>query len=417
MCSSDLVGGVGIGGLNSSKELTTSAFVEGFSERNYARLSGYSFQDINQGAVSGKTPLVLPLGQYNWLGAADRWGGRTSVDTSILGLTRDIGTDSHRLSVRPAWQRPATSAGGSITTVTAALQADAYDVNNVTQPGGRNFDGQTGRLMPQTMVDWRFPLAKQHEHFTEVLEPIGAVVAAPIGGNSPKIPNEDSQVVDFDDLNIMSMSRYPGFDRVEGGERVVYGVRWTGYGESGASTGAFLGQSYNFQKHPDFGSGSGLENNTSDVVGRLRITPGDYFDFLYRFRADADDGMFRRNEVGFSVGPPRLRLTNEYSFLRSVPSTASQTLTAGNREQMATSASAVLSDHWNIAGTTINDLTTATGGPLYNALSLTYHDECLTLVTTFFRRYTSQTDLPASSGVFFNFIFKYLGDFETGQKP
>lgn len=407
----------GVAGLNSSKELTTSAFVEGFNERNYARLSGYSFQDVQANAVSGQTPLVLPLGQYNYVGSADRWGGRTSVDTSILGLTRDIGTDTRRVSVRPSWQTPFTSSGGSVTTFTTALQADAYDVNNVQQPNGQNFGGQTGRLVPQTMADWRFPLAKQHERFTEVLEPIAAVVASPVGGNSPKIPNEDSKSVDFDDLNILSMSRYPGVDRVEGGEHVVYGLRWGGYGQSGASTSTFLGQSYSFQKHPDFGTGSGLENNTSDVVGRLRITPADYFDFLYRFRTDADNQMFRRNEVSLAVGPPRFRIYNEYSFLRASPNPTGAQLTTGNREQMITSASIVLTDNWNFGAATINDLTSATGGPLYNSLSLTYHDECLTLTTTFFRRYTSDRDLTAGSGIFFNFVFKYLGEYETGTKP
>ena len=418
----NLGSGVGnVAGLNTSKELTTSAFVEGFDQRNYARLSGYSFQDINTGAVAGKTPLVLPLGQYNYVGLADRWGGRTSVDTSILGLTRDIGTDTRRVSVRPSWQKPVTSSGGSITTFTTALQADAYDVNNVTQPNGQSFGGQTGRLVPQTMADWRYPLAKQHERFTEVLEPIAAVVAVPTGVNPPQIPNEDSQSVDFDDLNILSISRYPGIDRVEGGEHIVYGLRWSGYGQSGASTSTFLGQSYSFQKHPDFGVGSGLDNNASDIVGRLRITPADYFDFLYRFRTDADDLMFRRNEVGLAVGPPRFRITNEYSFLRASPNTNGTQLVTGNREQMATSASIVLTDYWNIGGTTINDLTSATGGPLYNSLHFTYHDECVTFTTTFFRRYTSTgvgtNTVGPTSGIFFNFIFKYLGEYETGQKP
>jgi hypothetical protein len=46
-----------------------------------------------------------------------------------------------------------------------------------------------------------------------------------------------------------------------------------------------------------------------------------------------------------------------------------------------------------------------------------YHDECLTFTTTVFRRYTSDRDLTPATGVFFSFIFKYLGDFESGQRP
>jgi LPS-assembly protein len=414
-------GGAGsqLGGANSAKELTTTAYVEGFSERNYGKVSGYAFQDIQANAVSGQTPLLLPLAQYNYVGGNDSWGGHTRLDSSVLGLSRDIGTDSRRLSLRPSWQLPYTSSAGHMTTVTTQLQADAYNVNNVPIENGNSFSGTTGRLFPQMMVDWRYPFARQHERFTEVLEPVGAVVAAPPGNNPSKIPNEDSPAVDFDDLNILSMSRFPGVDRVEGGERVVYGLRWSGYAQDGAQASTFVGQSYAFQKHPEFGAGSGLDNNVSDVVGRLRVTPAEYLDFLYRFRMDADNGMFRRHDVGLAAGPSSFRFTTDYVFSRAQASTATAlaTTNVGNREQISAGLQIKVTDNWDVRGQTIQDLTTATGGPLYNAGSVIYHDECLTFTTTVFRRYTSDRDLTPATGVFFSFIFKYLGDFESGQRP
>jgi LPS-assembly protein len=412
-------GGNGIGSANSTNELTTTAYVEGFSERNYGRISGYTFQDIQAGANSSQTPLILPLAQYNYVGSPDKLGGHAGLDANVLDLTRETGADSRRISLRPSWQLPYTSPAGYVTTWTTSLQADAYNVNNVPLGNGSSFSGTTGRLFPQTAVDWRFPFSKHHDSFTEVLEPIAGAVAAPNGSNPSRIPNEDSVAVDFDDTNLFSMSRYPGVDRVEGGERVIYGLRWGAYGQTGGSTEAFVGQSYAFQKHPDFGIGSGLENNASDVVGRLRVSPNDYFDFLYRFRTDASDGTFRRNEVGVSVGPPRFRLTNDYVFLRAQPDQAAQLsqLANGNREQMSTTLSVGLSDHWSIGAQTVNDLTSATGGPLFNSGTVTYTDECLTVTTTLFRRYTSDRDLTPATGIFVNFIFKYLGDFGSGSRP
>lgn len=412
-------GGGGVGSASSANELTTTAFVEGFSERNYGRISGYTFQDIQAGADSSQTPLILPLAQYNYFGAPGLLGGRASLDANVLDLSRETGADSRRISLRPSWQIRDTSPLGFVTNWTVALQADAYNVNNADLGNGTSFSGSTNRLFPQTMLEWRFPFAKQHEGFTEVLEPIAGGVAAPNGSNPSRIPNEDSVAVDFDDTNLFSMSRYPGVDRVDGGERLVYGLRWGLYGHNGGSTSAFVGQSYSFQEHPEFGIGSGLDDNASDVVGRLRVTPNDYLDFLYRFRTDASDGTFRRNEVSMSVGPPSFRLTNDYVFLRAQPNQASQLaqLTSTNREQMATSLTVGLSDHWTIAARTVNDLTTATGGPLFNSGALTYTDDCLTVTTTVFRRYTSDRDLTPATGFFVNFIFKYLGDFGSGAKP
>jgi len=49
--------------------------------------------------------------------------------------------------------------------------------------------------------------------------------------------------------------------------------------------------------------------------------------------------------------------------------------------------------------------------------SVTYTDDCLTVTTTVFRRYTSDRDLTPATGFFVNFIFKYLGDFGSGAKP
>jgi LPS-assembly protein len=412
-------GGSQLGGANAAQELTTTAYVEGFNERDYGKVSGYAFQDLQANAVSGQTPLLLPLAQYNFVGNNDSWGGHTRVDSSVLGLSRDIGADSRRLSVRPSWQLPFTSSAGDVTTFTGVVQADAYNVNDVpVGDNNRTFDGTTGRVFPQMMVDWRYPFARQHERFTEVLEPVAAVVAAPNGNNPAKIPNEDSQLVDFDDLNILQMSRYPGVDRVDSGQRVVYGLRWSGYGQNGASTDAFLGQSYSFQKHPEFGIGSGIANNASDLVGRWRVTPANYLDFLYRFRVDAETGTVRRHDVGLAAGPSSVRFNMDYVFARAQPDTTNVLATpVGNREQVSAGLSIRVTDNWDVRGQTIQDLTSATGGPLYNAGSLIYHDECLTFTTTIFRRYTSDRDLTPATGVFFSFIFKYLGDFESGQRP
>ena len=58
--------------------------------------------------------------------------------------------------------------------------------------------------------------------------------------------------------------------------------------------------------------GSGLRNNLSDIVGRVRVAPGPYFNLTYRFNLDTRSFSFRRQEVTAAGGVPALRLGVTY---------------------------------------------------------------------------------------------------------
>ena len=92
-----------------------------------------------------------------------------------------------------------------------------------------------------------------------IVEPIVSVVAAPRIGNQERFPNEDSRAIDLDDTNVFRRNRFTGLDRVEGGQRVSYGVNVdTRRLDNGARFAAFLGQSYRFQRDGNFPGESGL---------------------------------------------------------------------------------------------------------------------------------------------------------------
>src|SRR3546814_9748034 len=93
----------------------------------------------------------------------------------------------------------------------------------------------------------------------------------------------------FDDFNLFETNRFPGYDRIEGGQRVTYGLRGAIYGLDGGKVEAFLGQSVRHGDDDDFADGSGLDSTLSDIVGRLQVSPTDWVDVLYRFRADKDE--------------------------------------------------------------------------------------------------------------------------------
>ena len=80
---------------------------------------------------------------------------------------------------------------------------------------------------------------------TQVIEPILQVVVAPAGGNSQfnKYPNEDSLDLEFTDANLFGFNRFPGIDRLEGGQRAVYAMHGAWY-LGGPTFDGLIGQSW-----------------------------------------------------------------------------------------------------------------------------------------------------------------------------
>lgn len=397
---------------SADKALTSTAFVEGFMRRNYARATAYSYQGLRATDDPGKTPLILPLAEYSFRGEPDRHGGRFNIDTSILSLTRDEGVDSRRLSVKSSWNLPHTGSAGDIYNLTASLQTDVYNVDGVPTPGNPSVlqEGFTGRAFPQLQFNWRYPFVKHSGTTTQFFEPIAGFVVAPRGGNPDKLPNEDSLDVEFDDLNLFRDTRFTGVDRVEGGQRVVYGLRGGVYGQNGGSSSAFIGQSYRFNDDSPYAAGTGLDDQLSDVVGRLSISPNNMLDFLYRFRFNAEDMRWRRSEVTMGVGS-RYRLDLTYLFFDEEQATSQ----FGDREEISGTVSVGLTDHWRAFAGARRNLAEPNEGFVSLGGGLTYSDECLIFMTSVSRRFTQDRDLVPSTTILFQLVFKNLGEIRSSS--
>jgi LPS-assembly protein len=394
---------------SNNKALISSAFVEGFRGRSYANMQTMSFQGLRSTDDPGKTPLILPMADYNFRGDPNANGARWNFDASALSLTRDEGTSSHRLSTKTSWNLPYIASTGEIYGVTASLQADAYQASNVVDSVyGAQGDGVSGRLFPQLKLDYRYPFTKTSGKVTQLIEPIAGLVVAPRGNNPADIPNEDSQDIEFDDTNLFSETRFTGVDRVDGGQRVVYGLRGGLYGEGGGSSTAFLGQSYRFNEDSKFSPDTGLNDQLSDVVGRLTISPSNTLDLTYRFRANVEDMDSRRNEVKLGVGSAaKLRLDLSYFFIDAEPGS-----TFADREEIYASLQGGLTQHWSAFAFTRNDLTD-NGGFLGVGGGLRYVDECLIFQASLSRRFTYDRDVVPATTILFQFVFKNLGEFQT----
>jgi LPS-assembly protein len=390
--------------------LTSRAFVEGLNGRNYLAVNNYLYQGLRSTDNNDELPIILPLAEYSYMSDPGIAGGKYTMDASLLALTRIEGRDSRRVSVALGWELPYTGPAGDVYNLVARVQGDGYWVNGVdpnsdeVNPTGPTISGLTGRIFPQLALQWRYPWVQNSGTMHQVVEPIAQVVVAPTGFNPGEIPNEDSLDFEFDDTNLFSLNRFTGVDRVDSGTRVDYGLKWTVTGDQGGWASAFVGQSYRLETDSVFEAGSGVEDNFSDIVGRVEIKPTYELGLRYRFRFDKDDLSARRNELDLRIGPSALNLNLGYTLIDSGAQTDDE---FGDREELNWRLNSRLSRYWSAFGGQRIDLVENIA--LQSRIGLVYADECCYVQAVFERSEFSDREIEPEDSIFINVVFKYLG--------
>ena len=390
--------------LSGADTLTSNAFAEGFRGRTYASVNAYAFQGLREEDDPGDTPIIVPEIDYHFVGEPRRFGGRFTIDANALILERSDSTDSRRLSLGAGWHLPHIAPRGDIYELRASLRGDLYQADDVGDPFDPTLapsDGIAGRLYPQLALDWRYPLLRRDRALRQVIEPIASIVLSPYGGNPDDIPNEDSVSFEFDDTNVLRHNRFAGLDRVEGGPRLNYGVRFGLYDPHGGYATAMVGQSLRVRADTTFADKTGLEDRRSDFVGRLTWAPSALLDLSSRFRLDRDTFSIRRNEIKLAAGPKLLRAEVDYVSL-------ARELTADeltSREEINFRGRLQVTRYWAVDANSRRDLS-GEGDTLDYGFGLMYEDECFIFVARFERDFTADRDVQPSTSLNFKIRLK-----------
>lgn len=378
--------------ISSEDELVTTLFAERYWQRNFLSSRTYSFQSLRAGEQGDQSPIVLPLLEANLVTAPDYAGGYATLDGNLMILERLDGTDSRRFSIAGGWHRPMILAGGHLLRIDASLRGDLYHTYvplDSGQSSGAMKSDTAARLLPQLALEWRYPLISRLGSLRQLIEPIVQGVISPNGGNPDEIPNEDSRDFEFDHANLFSTNRFTGFDRIETGNRINYGVRLGFYGLDGGRATALFGQSLREDKSALFEPGSGLEHRLSDYVGQVHFQPSPLIDLSLRFRLDHRDAVVRRNELDLSAGPSWLRGRVGFVDLHRQP--ASRLGNAGGGREAHASFTAKLFDHWTFTSGIRREVKDNTS--INWRAGLSYKDECILINTGMSRSFTRDRDI------------------------
>lgn len=437
-----------ITGWRKQNALTSSGVLEGFlNQRDYAALKTYYFQGLRENLDHQKhIAAPLPIAEYSAYSATDPLGGRFKFDGNLLNLYRPRGLNMQRGIGEIGWQRPWNTPSGQIYTTFASVRGDLYSVEHGDSIGprekrerkkldkekhshlDRHVDRDGGaRFFPQTGLDWRWPFINSVCQQSFVVSPVAQIIASPshpIGASNRKIPNEDSQDPEFNDANLFSADRFPGYDRIDRGSRAVYGGDVLMTGNLFGDIEVFFGESYSLAKDQPDRRIKGLHRQASDYVGRVDLNPFNWLSFNYRFRLDQKTFNSRIGEIGGAVGPAIAKLSGTYLFVSRHAGTPENR----NISQANITFSSQFTKHWSFFANVIKNFQKRTRaeklrnindhhGILSQGVGLKYRDDCFGLGVSATRQYYKSADVRPATIVMVSLWLKNLGEYPFSFNP
>ena len=326
-------------------EAISSVYLRGQSGRGFFDLSGYNFMPTMAFLDQRQDPTAAPVFDYHRTFPVDPalhsgLGGEITVDlnaasinrtealyqsvggqefdttyntysvcrdnlgnpsykpgtTSNNCLLRGIAGDTSRATAQVAWQdkyvdpigevwKPFVFARASgetldLNTTSAFSYGGSNVIQNSTQTNFYN-SGSSATAMPGVGLEYRYPFTASTPLGQQTIEPIAQLIVRPNETVSSSMPNEDAQSLVFDTTTLFSWSKYSGYDRVEGGTRLNYGLQYTDNFDNGGHLTFVAGQSiqlagqnsYTIANAANVGLESGLDKTYSDFVASETLQP------------------------------------------------------------------------------------------------------------------------------------------------
>ncbi len=403
-------------GLDYDDTLRSTYALERLTANSWLSIAAWGFQGLRATDQTGEIPFVLPLVDYDWRPADPVLGGRLRIAANSMNLVRIDGQSVQRGLAFGRWDRSFLTGFGQRITGTLLVRGDVYnviDADKATLPEYAGRPGVQARGLAVAAIDAEWPFAGPAFGGSQTITPRVQIVAAPADVNRG-IPNEDSRAIELEDVSIFDLSRFPGYDRFEGGSRITYGALYT-LDRPGIALRSEIAQSVRIAGGgEDFPQGTGLSGTVSDFVGRTNLKIGSWLDITHRFRVDRASLAVRRNEFDIAVGTRRTYATVGYVKLNR--NIALEDLE--DRAELRLGGRVAFARFWSAFGSAIIDLTTQKDNPnttgdgfdfVRHRLGVEYEDECFRIGLSWRQDYVSDRDFRAGSTYLFTIAFKTLG--------
>ncbi|HEY9039371.1 MAG TPA: LPS assembly protein LptD [Roseovarius sp.] len=320
-----------------------------------------------------------------------RWSSLSTdgPDTDLFADGRDV----TRVMSSADWRRTWTLFGGLRAMAQTGVAVDHIRVNDA----GTTSRSSITEATPNAALTLRYPLSKTNARgVTHMIEPM--VQLAWVGGDTPFIANDESTRTEFDEGNLLSLSRFAAADRRERGASASYGLSWTRYAPGGLRSTLAVGQIARDRAQREatgeltFSRTSGLRGTTSDllIAGQIATQNG-----LTLTARGLLDGAFdtTKAEARASWQNAVVDLGATYIWLPA----DLQEDRRGTVSEWTIDGSYRLSRHWT--GDAEWRYNAASDRSVRAGVGVTYTNECVEIALSASRRFTSSTILEPSTDI------------------
>jgi LPS-assembly protein len=366
----------------------------------YVQLSFVNFKTLRDGEDNATLPTnvidatyerrLFPVaigGELRLAGTAHAHFRRSDLDIDSADADSIVdGRDVMRLNLEADWIRQWRS-GGMLIQTQLGFAADVFQVNQDS-----TFPDSESAFTPHAAVTLRYPLVRQTARARHILEPL--VQVAFTGGSDLNVPVDESTRIEFDEGNLLSLSRFSSPDRRERGQSAALGFQWARFDNKGWDTKLTFGQVLRRQADSDFTTTSGLSGTTSDflLAGQIRTDGGLSIigRTLFNDSFDVSKAEVRGDWIGkrTQIGTSYIWLTDDADEDRTTPVS-----------ELTVDGSYAINGNWTTSANVRYDLEedrAASAG-----VGFEYNNECVAVDLSINRSYTSSTSVEPSTSLGF----------------
>ena len=328
----------------------------------------------------------------------DLIGGQATLSFDVLTLNRSSGVsfdangdgvtdgrDMTRATLGVNWRRQELLTNGMVLGFGAGLTADAFSIRQ-----DNAFPSVVTRMTPMAFADLSWPWVKSASggHSAQVIEPVVQLIWSQ--ESATPVPNEDSTLVEFDEGNLFSFSRFPGADVYESGLRANVGLSWSRYDPAGWNFTVAGGRIFRSEDLGQFSTGTRLSGTRSDWLLAMRLQSNQGLAVANRALFD-DDFSFSKDELRLDWDNGITSIGANYVWLMADPLGGRPTSTS----ELAFDAGWQFTSGWRAVTAGRYDFETDRAAKA--GIGLEYRNECAAVDLSLSRRFTSSTTVTPTT--------------------
>ncbi|MFZ1662140.1 MAG: LPS assembly protein LptD [Paracoccaceae bacterium] len=378
--------------------LATGTFLQRTGRDSYFDARIFKYNSLRVGDDNQTLPSLVGDVSFIRRVTPDVIGGQGVLTFDLHSLNRSSGVpfdangdgvtdgrDMTRATLGLSWRRQELLTNGMVFGFGAGLTADAISIRQ-----DNAYPSVITRTTPMVFADLRWPWVKSATggHSAQVIEPVVQLIWSK--ENTEPVPNEDSTLVEFDEGNLFSFSRFPGADVYESGLRANVGLSWSRYDPAGWNFTVAGGRIFRSEDLGQFSTGTRLSGTRSDWLLAMRLQSNQGLAVANRALFD-DDFSFSKDELRLDWDNGIASIGANYVWLVADPLGGRPTSTS----ELAFDAGWQFTSGWRAVAAGRYDFEADSAAKA--GIGFEYRNECAAVDLSLSRRFTSSTTVTPTT--------------------